>query len=109
MVICGCADPGGDPPNPRMAYGPVPPSPGRGRANPGGRPVTAPPASAVSGVPVSRWSRAATVTTAAAAAALAVLAVAPYLAGTGVTQPLVTLFLLVSMAVLWNLLAGYSG
>ena len=62
-----------------------------------------------SGVPVSRWSRAATVTTAAAAVALAALAAAPYLVGTGVTQPLVTLFLLVSMAVLWNLLAGYAG
>jgi len=49
------------------------------------------------GVPVSRWSRAATVTTAAAAVALAALAAAPYLVGTGVTQPLVTLFLLVSM------------
>ena len=61
------------------------------------------------GVPVSRWSRAATVTTAAAAVALAALAAAPYLVGTGVTQPLVTLFLLVSMAVLWNLLAGYAG
>jgi branched-chain amino acid transport system permease protein len=62
-----------------------------------------------SGVLVSRWSRAATVTAAAAAVALAVLAAAPYLVGAGVTQPLVTLFLLVSMAVLWNLLAGYSG
>ena len=71
--------------------------------------VTAPPVPAASGVPVSRWSRAATVTTAAAAVALAVLAAAPYLVGAGVTQPLVTLFLLVSMAVLWNLLAGYAG
>ena len=51
----------------------------------------------------------ATVTTAAAGAALVVLALAPYLVGTGITQPLVTLFLLVSMAVLWNLLAGYAG
>jgi branched-chain amino acid transport system permease protein len=58
---------------------------------------------------VSRWSRAATMTTAAAGAALVVLALAPYLVGTGVTQPLITLFLLVSMAVLWNLLAGYAG
>ena len=29
--------------------------------------------------------------------------------GTGITQALVTLFLLVSMAALWNLLAGYAG
>ena len=67
------------------------------------------PRPAQAGVAVSRWSRAATVTTAAAGVALAVLAAAPYLVGTGVTQPLVTLFLLVSMAVLWNLLAGYAG
>jgi branched-chain amino acid transport system permease protein len=61
------------------------------------------------GVVVSRWSRAATVTAVASGIALAALAAAPYLAGSGVTQPLVTLFLLVSMAALWNLLAGYAG
>src|SRR5262249_52709971 len=81
-----------------------------GPADPGGEAgVTAPPPPAASGVLVSRWSRATTVTTATAAVTLAVLAAAPYLAGAGVTQPLVTLFLLVSMAVLWNLLAGYAG
>src|SRR6266705_846490 len=71
--------------------------------------VAAPPRRAAAGVPVTRGSRAATVTTAAAGAALVLLAAAPYLVGAGVTQPLVTLFLLVSMAVLWNLLAGYAG
>jgi branched-chain amino acid transport system permease protein len=60
-------------------------------------------------VTVTRWSRAATATAAISALALAVLAVLPYLAGTGITQALVTLFLLVSMAALWNLLAGYAG
>jgi branched-chain amino acid transport system permease protein len=60
-------------------------------------------------VTVTRWSRPATVTTVTAALAVAVLAAAPYLAGTGITQALVTLFLLVSMAALWNLLAGYAG
>jgi branched-chain amino acid transport system permease protein len=60
-------------------------------------------------VTVTRWSRPATITTASAALAVAVLAALPYLVGTGVTQALVTLFLLVSMAVLWNLLAGYAG
>jgi branched-chain amino acid transport system permease protein len=60
-------------------------------------------------VAVSRWSRPATVTTVAAALGLAVLAALPYLAGTGTTQALVTLFLLVAMAALWNLLAGYAG
>jgi branched-chain amino acid transport system permease protein len=60
-------------------------------------------------VAVTRWSRSATATTAISALALAVLALLPYLAGTGITQALVTLFLLVSMAALWNLLAGYAG
>jgi branched-chain amino acid transport system permease protein len=60
-------------------------------------------------VVVRRWSRPATATTAGAALAVAVLAALPYLAGAGVTQALITLFLLVSMAVLWNLLAGYAG
>ena len=60
-------------------------------------------------VAVTRWSRPATVTTAVAVLALAVLGALPYLAGTGITQALVTLFLLVSMAALWNLLAGYAG
>ena len=60
-------------------------------------------------VTVTRWSRAATATAAISVLALAVLTVLPYLAGTGITQALVTLFLLVSMAALWNLLAGYAG
>jgi branched-chain amino acid transport system permease protein len=71
-------------------------------------PVDTPPVAAA-GVAVSRWSPAATVTAAASGIALAVLAVLPYLTGTGITQALVTLFLLVSMAALWNLLAGYAG
>ena len=60
-------------------------------------------------VAVTRWSRSATATAALSVLVLAVLAVLPYLAGTGITQALVTLFLLVSMAALWNLLAGYAG
>jgi branched-chain amino acid transport system permease protein len=60
-------------------------------------------------VVVSRWSRPATITTASGAVAVVVLAALPYLVGTGITQALVTLFLLVCMAVLWNLLAGYAG
>jgi branched-chain amino acid transport system permease protein len=60
-------------------------------------------------VAVTRWSRSATATAAISVLVLAVLAVLPYLAGTGITQALVTLFLLVSMAALWNLLAGYAG
>jgi branched-chain amino acid transport system permease protein len=58
---------------------------------------------------VTRWSGTASVTTAACGVIVVVLAALPYLVGTGVTQPLVTLFLLVSIAALWNLLAGYAG
>jgi len=60
-------------------------------------------------VSVSQWSRSATVTVAASGVAAAVLITLPYVVGTQVTQPLVTLFLLVAMAALWNLLAGYAG
>ena len=60
-------------------------------------------------VPVSRWSAAATITAAGSAVAVGVLALAPYLVGTNITQPMVTLFLLAGMASLWNLLAGYAG
>ena len=60
-------------------------------------------------VSVSQWSRSATVTVAACGVAAAVLITLPYVVGTQVTQPLVTLFLLVAMAALWNLLAGYAG
>jgi branched-chain amino acid transport system permease protein len=66
-----------------------------------------PPAAAP--VSVHRWSRAATVTSATAGTAAVVAIALPYLIGANVTQPLVTLFLLVSMASLWNLLAGYAG
>ena len=60
-------------------------------------------------VAVTRWSQPATATAAVSVLALGVLGALPYLAGTGITQALVTLFLLVSMAALWNLLAGYAG
>jgi branched-chain amino acid transport system permease protein len=81
---------------------PAPSVPGRAA----GRPPAAGGAAALS---VSRWSTAATVTTACAALAVAAAALAPYLVGTNVTQPMVTLFLLAGMASLWNLLAGYAG
>ncbi|HCU95118.1 MAG TPA: hypothetical protein DHU96_21380 [Actinobacteria bacterium] len=58
---------------------------------------------------VSRWSRSATWTTAISAVLAVVLAVLPYEVGTGITQALVTLFLLVSMAALWNPVAGCAG
>jgi branched-chain amino acid transport system permease protein len=60
-------------------------------------------------VVVSRWSRAAMATALTCGLMLVLLAAAPYAVGTGITQGLVTLFLLVSMAALWNLLAGYAG
>ena len=77
-------------------------------------PAGAPLASAVmtgpgAGLRVTRWSRSATVTSATSAVTVVLLAALPYLAGVGITQALITLFLFVSMAALWNLLAGYAG
>ncbi|HEY6279824.1 MAG TPA: branched-chain amino acid ABC transporter permease [Streptosporangiaceae bacterium] len=75
-----------------------------------GRPALDAMAAAAAGpVAVSRWSRTATVATSTAGLVLVLLVALPYLAGTGITQALVTLFVLVSMAALWNLLAGYAG
>ncbi len=84
---------------------PAPSSPGQAAAS------AASPAAAGAAAPVSvsRWSTAATVTTAGAAVAVLAAALAPYLVGTSITQPMVTLFLLAGMASLWNLLAGYAG
>lgn len=80
-----------------------------------GSPDLGPAAVAASPVPppalvsVTRWSRPAVVTVS-TSGLLALAAIAlPYLVGAQITQPLVTLFLLVSMATLWNLLAGYAG
>jgi branched-chain amino acid transport system permease protein len=60
-------------------------------------------------VSVRRWSRAAAAFLSAAGLGGLLLAALPYLVPTAVTQPLVTLFLFVAMAVTWNLLAGYAG
>ena len=57
---------------------------------------------------VSRWSRAATVTSTAGAALVVALALVPYVAGRA-EPTLFTLFVLVSMASLWNLMAGFAG
>jgi branched-chain amino acid transport system permease protein len=51
----------------------------------------------------SRWNGAAM------AVAVVVLATLPYTASTSVTSPLINLFVLVTIATMWNLLAGYSG
>jgi len=78
-------------------------------ANPAGAPLASAVMAGPEGVRVTRWSLSATVTSAVSAVAVVVLALLPYVTGLGVTQALITLFLLVSMAVLWNLLAGYAG
>ncbi|MFC4589655.1 branched-chain amino acid ABC transporter permease [Sphaerisporangium corydalis] len=58
---------------------------------------------------VRRWSRTASVAAAGSVVAVAALAGVPYYAGTSAEQPLVTLFCLVALASLWNLMAGFAG
>ncbi len=60
-------------------------------------------------VTVSRSTRASKVAAAVAVPLLVVLALGPYLVAPNVTRPMVTLFALVVMASMWNLLAGYGG
>lgn len=60
-------------------------------------------------VGIRRWSAAASVTTVVGGLLLVLFAALPYLVGPQITQPMVTLFLLVGMATLWNLLAGFAG
>lgn len=58
---------------------------------------------------VSRGGRSGAVSLAAVGLLVAVLAALPYLVRPGVTTTLVTLFSLVTLASMWNLLAGYAG
>jgi branched-chain amino acid transport system permease protein len=58
---------------------------------------------------VSRRGRGSVSGAAGLTALVVVLAVLPYVAGPGVTYQLATLFVLVILASMWNLLAGYSG
>ncbi|HEY8797557.1 MAG TPA: branched-chain amino acid ABC transporter permease [Candidatus Dormibacteraeota bacterium] len=68
-------------------------------------------ATAVTATPVrvTRSRRSATWSAAIGIAAVAVLASLPYLVYTNVTGVLVNLFILLSLATMWNLLAGYAG
>lgn len=70
---------------------------------------TAPGASAVPEARVSRGGRLALVGPAAVVVVLAVLATLPYAVGPSVTSPLIELFYLITLATMWNLLAGYAG
>lgn len=58
---------------------------------------------------VSRWSRTAGAASVTGAVVLVALAAVPYYAGSAAEQPLVTLFLFVALAALWNLMAGFAG
>jgi branched-chain amino acid transport system permease protein len=58
---------------------------------------------------IRRWSAAASAATGVAGVALVFLAAVPYTMGPAAEQPLITLFSLVAMATLWNLLAGFAG
>lgn len=58
---------------------------------------------------VSRGGRSGVVSLAAVGMACALLAALPYAVDPGITTNLVTLFSLVTLATMWNLLAGYAG
>lgn len=60
-------------------------------------------------VRVSRTTRTARIALVVAAPLLVLLAFLPYLVGRGLQQSLVTLFALIVMGTMWNLLAGYGG
>ena len=61
------------------------------------------------GVAVTRATRASRVVAFTAPVVVALLAVLPYIAVPSITRALVTLFALVVMASMWNLIAGYGG
>jgi branched-chain amino acid transport system permease protein len=83
----------------------------RPAADPAAGPGEPGPSAAGAGPPVtiSRWSRTASGFTGVAAVAIVVLAAVPYFAGGPAEAPLITLLTFVSMASLWNLLAGFTG
>lgn len=58
---------------------------------------------------VRRGNRATVWTTAGLGVAVAVLAYLPFIAYTTITDTLITFFLLLTIATMWNLLAGYAG
>ena len=58
---------------------------------------------------VTQWNHAATATTGASAIGVVILAFVPYFAGGPVEQPLIVLCTFITMAAMWNLLAGFSG
>ena len=62
-----------------------------------------------SGVRVTRSRRSSTWTLAGGVVLVAVLAALPYLVYANVTDLLVNIFILVTLATMWNLLAGYAG
>jgi branched-chain amino acid transport system permease protein len=58
---------------------------------------------------VTQWNHAATATTGGSALGLVILVFVPYFAGGPAEQPLIVLCTFITMAVMWNLLAGFSG
>lgn len=64
---------------------------------------------AAAAIEVRRAGRSATVSSAVLLAAVVVLAALPFLVYAGVTDTLVNLFVLIALASMWNLLAGFGG
>jgi branched-chain amino acid transport system permease protein len=60
-------------------------------------------------VRVDRYQRKAVIVGLAAAAIFIVFAVAPYVLDPSITSPWIKLFYLITLATMWNLLAGYAG
>jgi branched-chain amino acid transport system permease protein len=63
----------------------------------------------VQGFIITRWTRSSTLTMSIAAVLAILLALVPFAFGANVTERLVTLFIYVILAVMWNALAGYAG
>jgi branched-chain amino acid transport system permease protein len=58
---------------------------------------------------VTRWTRNSTLTAAGALVVIVALTFLPLVSGANVTERLTTLFIYVTLAVMWNALAGYAG
>jgi branched-chain amino acid transport system permease protein len=72
--------------------------------------LTPPDGAKVASTPaVRRWSRTASATTGASGIGLVILVFVPYFAGGPIEQPVIVACTFISMAAMWNLLAGFSG
>lgn len=71
--------------------------------------VTAPPGLEPAQTKVQRWTRVSLVFSAATVGVVVLLALVPFLFGPNTTEKLTELFVLIILAAMWNVLAGYGG